>query len=376
MGAAQPSVYARQDVPDVLTTDSAFVEDAKAAVDSLYNLKYPSARDHLTDWRSEHPKNPIWKFWDAMELWWRILPDLVDESLDHALFEQLDASVDAAERVLKKDPDHRDALLVKALGRGLLARQYANRERWFKSINQARHAISSLSALDQFENEIPDLLLGEGLMKYYTAYLPEAYPLTKTVIWMLPDGDKQEGLSLMKRAAEQSIYVRPEALYFLGKIYMNHENRYGQALPYFKKLFEQYPRNPYYATQYVRVLARSYRKNKALRMVDRLLSREQNPYRNVLKEELMSWKGRMLYEQDSLDQAQQALLSSYEIAQKANLPKGKNRPFHVMSAYYLGQVHEAKGDRQKALYYYRSIKDAEYGSHYQNEAKKRIQDLQ
>ncbi len=371
-----PPLHAQHSTPPELTDDSLFVSDAKAAVDSLYKLKFKSADQYLESWRAQHPDHPVWVFWDGMELWWRILPDLQNEAMDDSLFNRLNAAVEAADQVLDKAPHHRDALLVKALSLGLMARQYANREKWFKSINQARHAVNTLSSLEKLDRRIPDLMLGQGLLKYYTAYLPEAYPLVKTVIWVLPSGDKEKGIALMEQAAEESIYVRPEALYFLGKIYMNHENRYRKALPYFRQLNELYPRNPYYARQYIRALIRSNQNQRALARIDKMLKMDSLPYQAVLGEELLAWKGRMLYRRNKLDTAQTALLESYYMAADSNLARGKNRPFHVMAGYYLGKVHEKRDEIDKALYYYRSVADADPSSHYADQAARRVRNLQ
>lgn len=363
-----------RDIP-VLTTDSAFVRDAKAAVDSLYNLKFKSARQRLAEWRKRYPDHPLWAFWKGMEIWWTILPDLQNESRDQELFSQLEKASNAAEKVLEKHPRHRDAMLLRAMSKGLMARQYANRGRWLPSLNQARHAISTLSDLNDQHADIPDLLLGRGLLKYYAAYLPEEYPIVRTVSWVLPRGDKQEGLKLMKRAAEKSIYLRPEALYFLGKIYMNHEHQPWEALPYFERLYKRYTRNPYYGTQLIRALVRADHEREAMQWIDKMISREDIPYESVLKEELLAWKGRMLVQRKQPEKAIKVLRESYVMATSANLPKGTDRPFHVMAGYYLGKSHEMLGDEQKALTYYSAVSDAETSNHYRDKAREEMERL-
>lgn len=376
-GRAQQSVSdtADQSDPPILTADSAFVVDAKRAVDSLYNVRYNSARRIFSTWKSRYPNHPIWGFWKGMITWWHILPDLQNRSLDDSLFTQLERTSRYARDILDRQPGHRDALLIHALSKGLIARQYANREKWFKSINQARHAINALKNLDDLQVHIPDLMLGRGLLQYYAAYLPEAYPVIRPFSWMLPQGNKQRGLKLMKRAADSSIYMRPEARYFLGKIYMNHEHKPRTALPFMKQLYEQYTRNPYYARQYVRALVQANQDDQALEVIDSIQSRSYGQFEPVVNEEVLAWRGNILYQRRELEQAEQSLLESYLVAPRKQLPEGTDRPFHTMAGYYLGRVYEGKADTSKAVVYYRSVSEAGPATSYSKRAAERVKAL-
>ena len=50
-----------------------FGEDAKRAIDLLYNRQNDAADDELFIWKKKYPTHPIWTLWDGMEIWWLIL---------------------------------------------------------------------------------------------------------------------------------------------------------------------------------------------------------------------------------------------------------------------------------------------------------------
>lgn len=338
---------ARAQVPQ-LALNPDFQHDAQAAVDSLYNFRFEASRRIIRPWQQKYPDNPLWSFWDALEVWWHTLPDLPDTRNDEKLFDKLGRASYKASRVLGHQPHHIDALVVKALSNGLIARQYANREDWLSSLNRARVALSAQNALLDMHLNIPDIELGEGLYHYYAAYLPEKYPIAKTFTWLLPEGDKQKGIGELQNAADSSIFVRPEAFYFLGNIYLNHEDEPARAYKYFQRLHEKYPRNTFYCGVLIRSYIQMHRYRSALAEINNILDGwdDSTPFTPVLKEEMLAWKGRALMETGRLDRAQDYLQRSYDLGKK--LPNTSNRPMHVMAGYYLGQLNFQAGKMKEA----------------------------
>lgn len=358
--ATRPGMAQRE----VLSTNPSFEKDARAAVDSLYNLNYKASLRIIKPWREKYPDNPMWTFWDGLIIWWHTLPDLIDTSHDKKLYYMMGKASYESDKVLRKHPQNVDALIIKALSNGLIARQHANREEWLTSINQARKAVSAMEALMDMDLNLPDIELGEGIEKYYAAYLPEAYPVVKTVSWFLPDGDKKEGLKKLQFAADSGIYIAPEATYFLGKIYLNHEHKGPKALTYFSKLHQSYPQNSYYA----RILIRTYMEmddyTQAMNQIDHMLDTwdPSDPYYDVLREELLAWKGRIFYKLGSSQSAGEYFKESYATGNK--LPETDKRPFHIMSEYYLGKIHYDSGDRKLARKYLKRVADSDTDENY------------
>lgn len=333
----------------VLITDPDFRPHASAAIDSLYNRNPEAARVIMDPWKEVFPKHPVWPLWDAMEIWWDVLTDLDDDSRDDELFNKMAKADYDAGRFLRKYPGHPDALLVRAVANGFAARQQANREQWLTSVNTARRAYQAQMLLMNHATVIPDNLLAEGLKSYYAAWLPENYPAVRTLSWFLPSGDKQEGLKLLERAAEEAIFARPEAIYFLGNIRLHYEDDLDQALIHFRILVENYPANGYYRRMLVRNLFHLNRNNEAELEIKKTLNDwSVNGYGDFdpLAEELYYWLGRLQLRSTDFQSAYQSFTKGMLAGDK--LPGTNKRHYFGLNTYYAGHAADLNGEKKVA----------------------------
>jgi len=365
-----------QGTPPELINDEEFRPVAQAAVDSVYNFNFEAADNLLKPWKKEYPGHPLWMLIDAMQMWWQVLSDLEDTSHDEEFFYKMKRADYEASRLLRKDSKHADGLIVKAISNGYVARQYANRDEWLNSISSARKALSAHEYLLELQPGLIDLKLAEGLKLYYLAYLPEAYPVVKTVSWAMPEGNKDKGLEYMRDAAENAIFARAEATYFLGNINYNYQDDYDEAVTYFEELYRNYPHNNYYARMYVGSLYKMGRYDTALKIIENSLVRWQNndlPHRDVLKEELLTWKGRILNRQSNHARAIEAFQEAFQAGE--SLPNTKHRSFYVASGYYLGKLHHDRSSYSEARKYLSKVEDCKTGDEYIQRARQLLQSM-
>jgi len=365
-----------QGTPPELINDEEFRPVAQAAVDSVYNFNFEAADNLLKPWKKEYPGHPLWMLIDAMQMWWQVLSDLEDTSHDEEFFYKMKRADYEASRLLRKDSKHADGLIVKAISNGYVARQYANRDEWLNSISSARKALSAHEYLLELQPGLIDLKLAEGLKLYYLAYLPEAYPVVKTVSWAMPEGNKDKGLEYMRDAAENAIFARAEATYFLGNINYNYQDDYDEAVTYFEELYRNYPHNNYYARMYVGSLYKMGRYDTALKIIENSLIRWQNndlPHGDVLKEELLTWKGRILNRQSNHARAIEAFQEAFQVGE--SLPNTKHRSFYVASGYYLGKLHHDRSSYSEARKYLSKVEDCKTGDEYIQRARQLLQSM-
>jgi tetratricopeptide (TPR) repeat protein len=370
------AISAQAQVPELIKNEQ-FRTDARAAVDSLYNFSPEGADERLASWKEEYPSHPLWQLMDGMEFWWILLSDLNDTSHDVDFFEMMKKADYAASKLLYDEPGHADALIIRTVANGYIARQHSNREEWVTSLNTARKAYNAYGYLQENMSELPDLKLAEGLKLYYSEYLPEAYPVVKTVSWFLPDGDKKKGLKEMRDAAQTAIFARAEASYFLGNINYNYENQYNKAAGYFKSLHEAYPNNNYYARLLVKNYYKMGRYEDALAVADSALKRWDSkdlPYNDVLREELLFWKGRILYKKNMLEEALPLFKESHELS--SDLPRSRNRGYYPASAYFAGRTLAKMGTYDEARSFFESVLDAKTGDGYKKMARERLERLE
>lgn len=364
------SVPALSQTPELINNPQ-FRPDAQAAVDSIYNFNFDGAEKAIAKWKHKYPKHPLWTLLDGMKYWWTVLSDLEDTSHDEQFFNMMKKANYQAGKLLNDHPKNADALIIKVISNGYIARQYSNRSEWLTSLNYARKAMSAYNYLKKVEPDLADLKLAEGLKQYYSAYLPEAYPVVKTVSWFLPDGDKQLGLKLLREASKQAIFAQAEAKYFLGNINYNYEKNYSVAVQYFEELQSRYPRNNYYARILVKSYYKQHRFDEALDFIDTTLQRwhrEQLPYEKVMQEELLTWKGRILDRRNVRSEA----LASYKKAFSASkaLPNPKQRSFYVASGYFAGRIFYQEHKIKEARTYLKAASKASVESSYRDKAKR------
>ncbi|MGM0547236.1 MAG: tetratricopeptide repeat protein [Bacteroidota bacterium] len=362
-------------VPELITNPD-FKEDAVTAVDSVYNFNFESAEDQLSEWKEQHPDHPLWSLFEGMQLWWVVLSDLSDDSRDQEFFDVMKKTDHQAGRLLHQHSGHLDGLLIRAISNGYMARHHANREEWVTSINYGRKAIQAYNYLLEKAPELNDLKLAEGLKLYYLDYIPDEYPAVKTVSWAMPDGDKQKGLKAINEASEEAIFARAEAIYFLGNINYNYEKEFDKAVRHFETLYQQYPRNNYY----VRILIKSYFRQRkfdvALRVIDESVQRwEQKalPHKGVLKEELWTWKGRILQKNGSNREALTYFKKSVE--QSEELGNAQDRPFYVVSTYWAGKLLFDERKTEEAQAYLERATKSNVKNQYREQAQKLLDRL-
>lgn len=363
------SVSARAQVPE-LVNNRQFRPDAKAAVDSIYNFNFDEADRVLSPWKEKYPHHPLWSLIEGMKFWWQVLSDLEDPSHDKQFVNMMKRAGYQAGKLLHEQSGHVDALIIQAIAYGYIGRQYSNREEWISSLNYARKAMDTYEYLQQLQPGMADLKLARGLKLYYSAYLPEAYPIVRTVSWFLPDGDKDKGLRLIKEAARKGIFARAEATYFLGNIYYNYEKNYAAAIPYFEKLTEQYPHNNYYARLLVKNYFQLHQYDKALRFIDITLQRwkkQQLPFHKVLQEELLTWKGRILEQRGHTEEALSLYRQAFQIS--STLPNTKSRGFWTASGYLAADILYDQNKPGEARRYLEQIVDAREESNYRKWAR-------
>ncbi|WP_138431833.1 tetratricopeptide repeat protein [Fodinibius saliphilus] len=362
-------------VPELIN-DPEFHPDAKAAVDSIYNFNFDGAHAHLASWRDKYPEHPIWMLLEGMEYWWKVLSDLEDTSHDER-FVNIMKKVDyQAGRFLHKYPSHADGLIVRTISNGYLARHNANRSNWVTSMRYGRKAMSAHQYLKEKQPNLADLKLAEGLKLYYTAYLPEAYPIVKTISWALPSGNKEKGLQLIGEASEEAIFARGEATYFLGNINYNYEKRYNIAVRKFEELYNKYPNNNYYARILVKSYYKQHRYNKAFMAIEEILNRWKRnklSHLKVMQEELLTWKGRILEKKNKPERAVEAYKKAFAIS--SNLPNFSKRSFYTVSGYLAGKLLFSQNKVIEAKSYLKKVGDAEVDNKYRDQSEELLKKI-
>jgi tetratricopeptide (TPR) repeat protein len=361
----------------VLIDDSAFMQDAKTAIDSLYNRNDDAARQILSPWFEQYPDHPLWLLWDGMELWWKVLEDLTNEEFDDEFFRKMQVADYEAGRLIRRQSDHPDALIIRAVANGYAARHNANRGNWVTSVNIGRRAYQAYTRLMEVKPGLPDNDFAIGMKRYYAAYIPENFPMARAVSWFLPDGDRQAGLEALDAASNNGVFARPEAAYFLGFIQLNYEQDYEIAARVFQDLIERYPDNGYYRRLHLSSLAqmrRFYDLGIAAEHTIGHWEKTRPGEKNVLHEEVYHWLGRSQYHAGDFEQALQSFVKSFETG--LQLPNKREREYHTASAYFAGRTSELLNNGSDAEWFYKAALEQKAGDQVKRQARERLSRIQ
>lgn len=367
--------YSSAQVPELILNKQ-FQQDAQSAIHSLYNFRYKKAGKRLSSWKDKYPDDPIWMLLDGFKFWWKILSDLYNTSYDQKFIQKMKQTDYAAAQILYKQPGNVDALLVRMAANGLIARIYSDRNKWIKSLQAAHKAYKLYGLLKKNLPNFPDIKMIDGLKLYYSAYLPQAYPIVKAVSAFLPDGNEEKGLEYLKIASKKAIFVQAEATYFLGDIYYNYEHQYSKAAHYFEVLYHQYPRNNYYSRLLVRSLYKMDKYSEALLVANASLKRWKEhdyPHGKILKSDLWYWKARIIYGDNKDDEALSLFKKSLRLTK--TLPRYRYRPNYAAATYYIGIIFSRRGENEEAVHYFKLVKKAKAGKDYQKRAKQKLNGL-
>jgi tetratricopeptide (TPR) repeat protein len=168
-------------------------------------------------------------FFRAFAVYWRLLYDDENPSLQAALETRLLETISRAEEALARDPADPEATLFAGSARLLLGELRASQKKYFAAGSEAKKAKRLLEAGTRAAPVAADAAFGLGTYNYMADRLP-AFVKGLRAILFLPGGDREIGLQQLSRAAGTSRYFRLEARILLSTIYASkHERLYADA---------------------------------------------------------------------------------------------------------------------------------------------------
>ncbi|PEN13392.1 hypothetical protein CRI94_08675 [Longibacter salinarum] len=344
-------------VPDPQSSvlDTPFVREHGAkGLELLYNMEFDEARTHFDKIDARYPDHPVGPFLKGLNVWWKILIDLPDASHDETFYNAMNETIDRCEEILDEDPDNFDATFFKGAALGFRGRLRSNRGDWFKATLDGKRAIGYVREVAQQDPENDDYVFGKGMYDYYAAIIPEEYPVSKALMWMMPDGDRERGIRLIRQAATDGYYIQTEAIYFLAQIYYIYEDDYSKAIQYTEELRERHDYNPYFHNMHGRVMARWGRWKQAKEVFSEVVARHEEGrtgYNAHMAEVARYYLARERMVRRDYDGALQHLAALEALTSR---DKGDTK-FKVLGYLYQGMAYDGQGRRDLAVNRYRMV---------------------
>ena len=182
---------------------------------------------------------------EALSLWWQIQLDPESRALDEAFASRANAAIAEAERMTAAEPERAEAWFYLGAAYGVRAQWRVLRVERVAAARDGKRIKASLERALALDPAMHDAEFGIGMYRYYADVAP-AYLRFLRWLFLLPGGDRVDGLRQLERAATQGQLVRGEAQYQIHVLYLWYEHKWREALVLVRGLQARYPHNPHF----------------------------------------------------------------------------------------------------------------------------------
>jgi tetratricopeptide (TPR) repeat protein len=338
--------------------DSAFIGETRAGINAVYNLSFDSARSYFQRITERHPGHPSGHFLLAMVEWWKILINIDNESNDDHFVSMLEDVISICDTRLEKDENDLAALFFKGGALGFRGRLYAHREDWVLAANDGRRALPIVEKCFALAPQNDDVLLGKGIYNYYASVIPERYPVVRPLMIFFPDGERELGISQLRKASKHALYADIEASYFLLQLQYSFEKNYAEATQIATDLHRRFPENVIFHRYLGRCLAALNQWDDAARVFgdinDRVKSRATG-YSISAAREASYYIGSAHMASGRYREALQEYYRCDEVSREVD--KSGPSGFMVMTNLRIGMIYDLESRRDDAIGQYRKVLD-------------------
>lgn len=179
----------------------------------------------------------------AQATWWEIELDPASRALDARFTTAVEHAIDDAEDWTRKEPARAEAWFYLGAALGARAQWKVLRGERLSAARDGSRIKSAMERALRLDPEMHDAEFGIGLYRYYADVAPAVLRWLRW-LFLLPGGDREEGLEQLRRASRLGQLVRGEADYQIHLIDLWYETRFEEALDLILSLQQRYPRNP------------------------------------------------------------------------------------------------------------------------------------
>lgn len=239
---------------DMLLANTRIQIEATQAVNDMYNFKFARAEKQFRWLKQKYEWHPLPYFLLGLSDWWKIVPDVNNETHDESFINYMEASIELAKNLYKNGGNKVEAAFFLSAGHAFKARLYSERSKWAKAAIEGKNSLKYLDEIRGNFDLSPELLFGDALYNYYSVWIPDNYPLLKPILMFFKKGDQELGVKQLKNVAMNAFYTRTEAQLFLMRILSIEENKPLDALQVSEYLAQTFPDNAYFQRFYARLL--------------------------------------------------------------------------------------------------------------------------
>jgi tetratricopeptide (TPR) repeat protein len=339
---------------------------ALKGIDLATMLQYKEASDTFERMIALAPNDPRGYFLRSAVYFWMYSADMHNEELGEKFKNLSYEAVEVAEQQLDKNPDDIDALFYLGGAYGSLGRYYGMKQSYLKAYWYGKKGVNILEDVIERDSTYYDAYLGLGIYHYLADILPRFVKMLSFLLGI--DGDRERGIHELNLAVEKGVYVKTEAMFFLGAIYTYREREYGKALKIWNDLLKTYPGNPGVLIHMGRCYSNQGNCSRAVEIYEKILAQKEKAALIPISS-IHYQLGNVEYKLNEFENA----IESYKKSIQVDTLFSENRRWtYSWSILRLGESYEILGDRETAEKHYRMIHEDESERAY-SRAQRRLQ---
>jgi hypothetical protein len=221
---------------------------------AMYNYEFVEAHEALEIVRKEYPDHPVTPFFEGLITYWEYYPLVLGQPQSERFISSMEDCIDKAEKMLDKDENNIEGVFFDLFGRAFYVMFWSDNGKPGKVFPYLSQMYKETLKGFELKDVFNEFYFTCGLFNYYIEVYPEIHPIYKPFALLFRKGDRRLGLEQLQYCADHSVFLRVEARLFLALIYLNYENDLSTAQTYAASLYNEFPRNPYYAGMYLEIL--------------------------------------------------------------------------------------------------------------------------
>jgi tetratricopeptide (TPR) repeat protein len=310
-------------------------------LDACYNFNWDKANRIFQGLIEKYPDDPRGYHFESSIYLWYYLGGKDNNDLD--VFEKYsDTALEKGEDILSKDENNEMALYVLGANYNYRAIAFGKAGNFLDAAWAIKKSESFLSKVIEINPQRYDAYLGLGLYNFAVAQIPSAFKWALNLVGI--SGNKVTGVKYIEDAAENGIYAKVEAEYYLAQIDMDFLADYESSAAILKRLVRRYPRNILFNYSYAVLLMKQRKLTEANSLLDKVINSKTSQFNQIASFSYFL-KGDISFRNNEPDSAKAYYIHFLNFAD--------DKDYTGIASYRLALCYEFTGNRDIAIGFFK-----------------------